>query len=1034
MKWKRGPSRHEIIRTKSAYPSCEDCPLYATNPRVQPLIVRDSNYLLIGDSPGSRDFKRPFEGDSGDVLHGILRDAGIDPYQCSIGSLVNCRPIHTEGDKEGNGRPPTDCEQAACASQLQALIDKVRPGMLIVFGKETLRHFIPHMRKSIAKLRGNVYEWNGIPVVPILHPRVLLSSGSHTDRQLIVADLARARGRLYGGLVEKADRVSITKITKRGEMEDLIAHVGDVPHISNDIESRTLDPYGHVYYEPGILSAAVATSETDAYWFPLMHRENKVMRPIVSESTPGYPRNNDEERYWHDAYLRLMRRARRIVYHNAKFDEMYITAILRSLGLLGSSERIVTPDRVACTMILQYLVHNSAGGDTDEASGTYALKMLAQARGYPDWDSAMKHKYLGHLQKTDPKWTYELIPLQPLGTYNAWDVVPTIELYNELIAEMLSSPLGRYRLQLWRSLVQGELSTFLHCTTNGVSVDLSAWRSTVTRYSKEREQRLVEFAALPPVFNWLIQNKHIAGMQTSIRDLVTFDAMYAAHGQDPVPVKERRKDVLNISSPDQMVDLLINHCDLPIIEKTDSGAPSLDGASLQRYEMHYWDLIAQCGELKSKDAEHVAEHRLTKFAALEESQGALYQKAEDRLVEILRDPATTNTERESAKTQLKCAAGRGLMLCRQVEKMISHYVAPIPSKVSINDGYFHPGYKLHGTVTGRLSSWFHTIPMDENIKKIFRSKFRTDAKNPYYRTKHRNGYLIGADYSGIEVRLTAIFADDGRNVSTMLKTLQEGGDLHRIVAATMLNKDPEDVSKAERQFCKGPHFAHLYLGSAETIAKTLWKPGTIGESGKPVDLKQFTKEVEGQLERYDLGFPHVPRFWERVQHALATHGISAPLSYLQRELEQLAARPERDRFLVTPFGRVINLEREMSFWDEKVRPVNWPTQSTAADLTTSAAVRVDEALRAGGFKSHLTGTIHDALYIDTHPEEWKEVVTLVYDTMEDRSLFPWFNCPLIAEVEIGDTLSMSEVSRDHVIAPKVPNPYRRDRHGNVIGL
>lgn len=269
----------------------------------------------------------------------------------------------------------------------------------------------------------------------------------------------------------------------------------------------------------------------------------------------------------------------------------------------------------------------------------------------------------------------------------------------------------------------------------------------------------------------------------------------------------------------------------------------------------------------------------------------------------------------------------------------------------------------------------------------------------------------------------------------MLAALRDGADLHRIVAATMLNKDPKDITKAERGAMKSPHFQHLYLGNAESIAEKIWRPGTLGENGEPINLMKFIGEVERQLERYDDGFPYVPKFWARVQKQLKDTGLSAPLSYLQRDLNNIRLRDRSNRYLFTPFDRVINLEKEMGYWHEQVRPVNWPTQSTAADITTIAASKVTRKLHDQGFRSHVFLTIHDAIYTDVHPDEWKEVVSLKYDTMEDRSSIPWFNCPLTAEIEIGRTLVTREVSRDHIIAPyEDTGNLRIDRNGNPVEI
>ena len=269
----------------------------------------------------------------------------------------------------------------------------------------------------------------------------------------------------------------------------------------------------------------------------------------------------------------------------------------------------------------------------------------------------------------------------------------------------------------------------------------------------------------------------------------------------------------------------------------------------------------------------------------------------------------------------------------------------------------------------------------------------------------------------------------------MLKALIEGEDLHRLVASMMLGKAPEDISKAERRYCKAPHFQHLYLGSPDSVGDNLWRPDMRHEDGTRKTKDEFKAEISDQFRRYDAGFPEIPAFWKRVQTDLKKKGATAPLTWLQRQVDAIRFRDPNKKFILTPLDRVINLEEEMSEWDGIVRPANWPTQSTAADLTTDAAVRLDQALRDEDMRSHVIGTIHDAIYVDTHPEEWQQVTKLTYTVMEDKSEIPWFSAPLIAEVEIGDTLNTAEVTRDLERSEvTLGKGYRIDRRGNHVEI
>jgi len=77
--------------------------------------------------------------------------------------------------------------------------------------------------------------------------------------------------------------------------------------------------------------------------------------------------------------------------------------------------------------------------------------------------------------------------------------------------------------------------------------------------------------------------------------------------------------------------------------------------------------------------------------------------------------------------------------------------------------------------------------------KVFRKLFRAPAGRK----------LVKADLAGIELRIMAWLSRD----KTMLEAFQEGADLHRLTAAAMAGKPPEEVTKEERQAAKAVNSA-----------------------------------------------------------------------------------------------------------------------------------------------------------------------------------------------------------------------------------
>ena len=71
-------------------------------------------------------------------------------------------------------------------------------------------------------------------------------------------------------------------------------------------------------------------------------------------------------------------------------------------------------------------------------------------------------------------------------------------------------------------------------------------------------------------------------------------------------------------------------------------------------------------------------------------------------------------------------------------------------------------------------------------------------------------------------------------------------------------------------------------------------------------------------------------------------------------------------------------------------------QGTAADMRTSAMIRVYEALEAGGFETKMLLTVHDEIVFDMHRKETEKVIPVIVEAM--RNAIP-MKVPI--EVETG---------------------------------
>jgi DNA polymerase-1 len=137
----------------------------------------------------------------------------------------------------------------------------------------------------------------------------------------------------------------------------------------------------------------------------------------------------------------------------------------------------------------------------------------------------------------------------------------------------------------------------------------------------------------------------------------------------------------------------------------------------------------------------------------------------------------------------------GLVLeYRQLQKMASSYFANYLSIVGRGDR-LHPNFKMHGTVTGRLSCEFpnlQQIPRESSVKKMF--------------LPDEGKQLWEIDFRNLEMRMAAVYGQCPK----LLAAFANEEDVHQKVA---------DELGIERQTAKMANFLILFLGGAESLSQ-----------------------------------------------------------------------------------------------------------------------------------------------------------------------------------------------------------------------
>lgn len=147
-------------------------------------------WMVVGEAPGDHDDRtgRPFQGDAGALLTGMLAAMGVADDSVYFTNLIKCRPL-------GN-RPPSRDEIAACLPYLRRQIALLAPRRILALGRLAAQA-LTGGGAELDQLRGAVHAFEGedgrrIPLVVTYHPASLLLQPQHKPE--VWRDLILARG------------------------------------------------------------------------------------------------------------------------------------------------------------------------------------------------------------------------------------------------------------------------------------------------------------------------------------------------------------------------------------------------------------------------------------------------------------------------------------------------------------------------------------------------------------------------------------------------------------------------------------------------------------------------------------------------------------------------------------------------------------------------------------------------------------------------------------------------------------------------
>ena len=277
---------------------------------------------------------------------------------------------------------------------------------------------------------------------------------------------------------------------------------------------------------------------------------------------------------------------------------------------------------------------------------------------------------------------------------------------------------------------------------------------------------------------------------------------------------------------------------------------------------------------------------------------------------------------------------------RQLRKLKSTYVDPLPMLCDPVDGRIHTNFMQTVTATGRLSS---NNPNLQNIP--VRSAKGREIRRTFV-ARDAEFKLMAVDYSQIELRIIAALSED----ETMISAFKAGLDIHTATASNVFKTPLTEVTRDQRSAAKAVNFGIIYGQSAFGLAQNLSISRT---------------EAKTIIDSYFEQFKTIKTYMEKV--------VSDA-----RELGYVETIMKRRRYLPD-----INSTNAIVRGFAERNAVNAPIQGSAADIIKLAMIAVHKAMKSENVKSKMILQVHDELVFDVHVSEEIMMQLLVKSAMEN---------------------------------------------------
>ena len=1008
MGYNEAPSTATILSCNVA--SCSGCDLEFKSIRIKPRVKVGADILIIADSPTQKESfdKEGWTDPSYKIIRSMIRDLGITD-RVNLTYSVKCwnsEKVTVNGKSWNKTIPATAQAVRSCGWQLDLFIKKHRPAAIVVLGSRALKSLMGSKAaiKNFNSVSDQFIDWGDgesldFKLIATEHPSSIYKTGKDINIFSIKNDIRKVVDAVDG--TDSSPKVcDYTFVVPSWMSIEDFKLVATPPWANEEERDPKWDPYRdlistdlkfisfedamsilrststtdsiYVDIESNSLNPFLETSEVASLGFALDRNMGYVL-PVMHHDF-DYLFDQDEslkEKAYLDLYEMLSVVVSRInVWHNASYDVRYLTAVMKKrtgmdVQFWANYKRNLRPG-VSCTLQKHFLCYPLSN---------HSMDAIASQLGYKS-HKGLYDKFKSEIHK-GPKMDYSTHAFWIMGPYNCWDCGVTAHIDNFLVDEMNLRP---HIQKMWRDRYIGFLHSYIRISGNGMKIQPENVE-IARQYNVDKiTQADKEVYFNPLVTNWLVERRGLSrlaeGNTLSLSDL----------GRD-----------LNLGSGPQVSSLLFGLSGM-------GAEGTLEALDTEEYGLGFDRSLTtrgtKCFSVNEdaltaliKGYDEIKESCTFKtFIETDEDGIDIYDVTSAGLVDVYNRSVSRGIPKDRVLAKLAKFARphivTNIRIGRQHKKALSTYIPTVEgtSKSKIDQmivgGMARPDFKVHGTRTGRSSSFFHTITNDKMTKKQFGSSFGDE------------GIIVGADQGQIEARIAGALACD----PALCRIFKTGGDIHTMVAANYYRKPASEVTQNERRFVKSIHFGVIYRRGAEALSENLM--------GMGMTKKDALGFAQSFIDSYWNEYHYLYEWRERLYNDIKRTGWAVASNIeLQNNIHKGFRRKTVNYVILTPFGRETQYPKG-EFKNSLLRlTCNYPIQSTAADITTSAAERIERRLLVEGFRSRVVHVIHDAVYVDCYLPELQAVRVIIKEEMVRTDLYEsWMNgVPLVTDIEKGRT-------------------------------